>query len=430
MNIDERIYKSNCDIKYFFKSCSYKSDYLIVIFSGFNSPESERQISYNYIAALNEIDCNKLYILDSYGPRGSYYIGKDMNFEVETSVISLVTYIASEFNIVLKNIISVGSSKGGSAALYFGLKYNFGNIISGAPQTRIADYIISVTPATADYMLGNKREEYKIDKLNNIIFKQIDKHILSKIYLFTSENDWQYQSHIEPLIKKINEKEINIDLIKDNNMKSHRDIAKFFPEFLQNKLLEIILGIKIEGIDLGHIGNKINFNCKYVCKNIRNEKGDNIRLELHNGKDIYKYKVKSDDFLIIDIKKPGNYKCSIYFYGEDGNIFYKKYLNDIIIGCDKFNYIGYRYCINNNYFNFELNIDEFCEDIMYAFYILKNGQTIKKIWYTRSKRFEYKLDEIGKYKVQFFIKAGNNEPIIGISNIIDIFKEGLYEISI
>lgn len=430
MNIDEKIYKSNYDIKYLFKPCSYKSDYLIVIFSGFNSPESERQISYNYITALDGIDCNKLYILDSYGPRGSYYIGKDMNFEVETSVISLVTYIAAEFNIAPKNIISVGSSKGGSASLYFGLKYNFGNIISGAPQTRIADYIISVTPITADYMLGSEREKYKIDKLNNIIFKQIDKRVFSKIHLFTSENDWQYQSHIEPLIKDLNEKEIDFDLVRDNNMKSHGDIAKFFPEFIQNKLLEIVLGIKIEKIDFRNTGSKINFNCKCIYNNIKKENRSNVHLELHNGKDIYRYKVKNNNSLIIQIKKAGNYRCSLLFHDKDGNIFFKKYLKNIIVGCDKFHYIGYRYSISSNYLKFNLNIDEFCEDIMYAFYILKDGQPIRKMWYTQNKGFECGTNEMGNIKVQFFIKLGNNEPIIGVSNIIDICKEGLYEISI
>lgn len=264
MNIDEKVYKSNCDIKYFFSPCSYKSAYLVVVFSAFNSPEAERQISYNYISALSNIDCNKLYILDSYGPRGSYYIGEEMNFEFETSVISLITYIASGLNISLKNVISAGSSKGGSAALYFGLKYNFGNIISGAPQTRIADYIISVSPVTADYMLGTNREKSKIDKLNNIIFKQTDKPILSQIYLFTSENDWQYQFHVEPFVKRLNEKNENLDLIKDNNMKSHGDIALFFPKFLQNKLLEIVLGIKIEKIDFSIGDNKVMFKLKYI----------------------------------------------------------------------------------------------------------------------------------------------------------------------
>jgi hypothetical protein len=42
----------------------------------------------------------------------------ELNFEVETAV---------------------GSDKGGSAPLYFGAKYNMGNIIVGNPQASIAD---------------------------------------------------------------------------------------------------------------------------------------------------------------------------------------------------------------------------------------------------------------------------------------------------
>lgn len=90
MNINEKIYSSNLDIKYYFEESASKSEYLLVIFSGFNRIDAKIQKQYNYIRALSGIDCNKLFILDSYGSRGCYYIGKNMNFEVETSVLSLI----------------------------------------------------------------------------------------------------------------------------------------------------------------------------------------------------------------------------------------------------------------------------------------------------------------------------------------------------
>ena len=211
MIIDEKIYKTNCEIKYFFQQAKYDCEHLIVIFSSFNSKTAIQQHSYNYIRALSGFNCHKLFILDSYGPRGSYYLGENMNFEVETSVVSLITYIASKYQILNKNIVSVGSSKGGSAALYYGLKYNFGNIVAGAPQTRIADYILRVTEETAKYMLGETLDNVdRIDKLNNIIFYQFEKEIRSKIYLLTSKNDTQFEPHIVPLLDVIKQKALPI----------------------------------------------------------------------------------------------------------------------------------------------------------------------------------------------------------------------------
>ena len=61
--------------------------------------------------------------------------------DIETSVVSLISNIMHENNILFKNVISVGSSKGGTAALYYGMKYNYGNIIVGAPQYKIGTYL-------------------------------------------------------------------------------------------------------------------------------------------------------------------------------------------------------------------------------------------------------------------------------------------------
>lgn len=124
--------------------------------------------------------------------------------------------------------------------------------------------------------------------------------------------------------------------------------------------------------------------------------------------------------MCIDTSKIGKCKCSVIFCDSKENVFFLKSLNDTIVGGDKFNYEGYKYSISNNNLSFKLDIDEFCENIMYAFYILQNNQPIKKIWYTKNKGFEYKLTKEGTYSVQFFIKTGNNDPVIGISNKIKV----------
>lgn len=255
LKFSEETYETNLSIRYVFEEGINNKDFLVVVFSGFNSPNAEVKHSYNYIRSLRQIDCNKLFILDSYGPRGCYYIGENMSFEVETSVVSLITFIARKLDIKWSNIITAGSSKGGSAALYYGLKYNVGHIICGAPQTLIADYINRVTEETANYMLGTINQSEKAVQLNQIIYKQLSKDVLSKIHLLSSESDSQYKTQVEPFLNTMENLGINFSATIDNKMKSHSDIATHFPSFLVNTLLLIMYDVSIKDRVLKKIYN-------------------------------------------------------------------------------------------------------------------------------------------------------------------------------
>ena len=152
----EQIFNDAVDIKYLFKPGQTKK--LLVIFSGFNSPENTRQLSYNYIRTLSGLNCNKLYILDSPEPRGSYYIGNINEKNQEKSVISLINHYMETLNLDHSDIISCGSSKGGTAAIYFGYKYSFSDIIAGGPQIYVSKYLemFDHTKSTLEFMIGDK----------------------------------------------------------------------------------------------------------------------------------------------------------------------------------------------------------------------------------------------------------------------------------
>lgn len=93
-----------------------------------------------------------------------------MSFDMGKAVIALIRSITSKLKIHEKDIITVGASKGGSAAIYYRVKYGFGNIIEGIPQTKIADYVLQATEETAEFMLGDINYTKRIDILNNVIF--------------------------------------------------------------------------------------------------------------------------------------------------------------------------------------------------------------------------------------------------------------------
>lgn len=62
--LKEKKYKGR--LKYLYEG--HSSDTLIIVFSGF----ADKPV-YNYIRTLKDVCCDKLFILDDFGYRGSYY---------------------------------------------------------------------------------------------------------------------------------------------------------------------------------------------------------------------------------------------------------------------------------------------------------------------------------------------------------------------
>ena len=110
---------------------------LIVVFSGMNP----NRAAYNYIDVLNDSPHNRLYILDNIGDGrlGCFYLGTNAQNQVENAVKTLLRKIQEDCNI--SQVIFCGSSKGGYAALNFGLDYANSVIIAGAPQYYLGYYL-------------------------------------------------------------------------------------------------------------------------------------------------------------------------------------------------------------------------------------------------------------------------------------------------
>lgn len=153
----EKIYEDSfLPIKYIYKKAdNYNSNKLVIIFSALGPKPV-----YNYMRTLEGIDVNQLFILDDYGDRGSYYLGKYPEFLVEKSVISLIEHILIENNINKNDVLCGGSSKGATAALYFSIKCKLGHVVIAEPQIKIAKYLEDYEAYDVlEYMVGNINDE-------------------------------------------------------------------------------------------------------------------------------------------------------------------------------------------------------------------------------------------------------------------------------
>jgi len=236
----QRVFKGQrYNIKYVLER-NKNSKELIIVFT--SCTKVGQKARYNYVRTLDKYKCNKLFILDDFGfdKRGAYYLGENGNFAIEKDVELLINKTICNLNSD-KNIF-VGSSKGGYAALYFGIRQNESIIITGAPQYNLGNYLN--LPGHKDilkYIMG-KIDLDSIDYLNNLMKKSLNKYLenSNKIYIHYSVNEETYESDIKELISILDSKDIEVH--KDiKEYKYHSELTQFFPEYIKNILDELIM---------------------------------------------------------------------------------------------------------------------------------------------------------------------------------------------
>jgi len=242
---NEYIFPGTPSIKYYYKPSLNKDiKNLLIGFSGFHGKEKEGVApKYNYIKHLRNVDVNQLYILDGNSNHiPLYYIGENGKNDYEEKVIQLILYIAKREEIPLSNIITFGSSKGGTAAAYFAMKYSLGNFISGGMQTRAGDYLKRNNGFTRDVILstivGNEKESPE-NNLNERFMKIFNNPLENtNYYLHGGIGDFHYINYVKPFHMLLEEKGVSHKL-DTAEYSDHGEIGTYFLPFLASSISEI-----------------------------------------------------------------------------------------------------------------------------------------------------------------------------------------------
>ncbi|MDU4912103.1 heparinase II/III family protein [Clostridium baratii] len=328
----EKTYVSKKLIKYILKE-EKESDKLCIIFSSMN-PKYEHR--YSYVNTLNNAKINRLYILDDYGVQGSYYIGDIIHGDVENSVSSLINSIIRNLDIRLKDIIMIGNSKGGYSSIYYGVKYNVGNIIVGAPQYYLGDFLLEQGKhmEVAQSICGEDKKETGKKFLNEIMENHLlNNNIKSNILIHVGRGDYHYTKHIKPFINLLKSKNVyyRLDI---GDYETHNELKQFFPIFLMDEISKIDNSIiskeevekeKIKKSLISNLENidvtlNITDNKLYVV--IKNYMDDEVEYAYYLFKDdVCKEKefYKLNNTHIFELNEDGNYNVRI-FCKKDGII--------------------------------------------------------------------------------------------------------------
>ena len=219
-------------LKYVFEN--NHADTLMVVFSGFADKPS-----YNYMRTLAKFkSMDKLFILDDFGFRGSYYWLENGSDTPRVLVESLISSVLDRGK--YKQFYTMGTSKGGTCAIYFGLILKAQHIYAGACQYYVGDYLDHEDRKTIlSAMLGKTDyTQEDVAQVNRIVPSVIEsnKNSCSTIHLLYSDKEHTYDEHIKFLLADLERNNIAFTQ-QVESFTNHADVGTYFIPFIQEQLI-------------------------------------------------------------------------------------------------------------------------------------------------------------------------------------------------
>lgn len=203
--------------------------HLLVVFSALGS---DYDFTYNYRAGTADVDSYRLFILDDFGHRGSYYLADHRDDSIYQTVQCFIRHILDELNIELANTSFSGSSKGGTAALIHGLPMRIGKIIVGAPQYRPGSYLYGAAPGILEFITGDSQQEGRV-WLNNYVESVLSKGSpVTRVMVLVGADDHHLKAHVLPLQAKLLDAQTPVETLVIGGV-DHQTIGKPFSSYLR-----------------------------------------------------------------------------------------------------------------------------------------------------------------------------------------------------
>jgi len=274
------------------------------------------------ITMLN--NCHKLFILDSYEGHPCYYIGKNKSLDYEVTVMALINYITNRLRIPMANVITIGSSKGGTAALYFGMKYSLGHVIAGGMQTKVGDYLWlgdytknTVLPLITS---GNGENDRRyLNRFFDRIFFNPRKNTEYNIH--GGSEDHHFLNYGKPFVENLAKNKIPYCLdVQDYS--DHGLIGQFYTPFLLNQLSRITGKITVSKALLEQEENQLKVSCQ-IADSLKSD--SSVRYAYYFFRDnenepFEKIHYSRANTGTVPISQPGKYRVRIYIRNKNGMV--------------------------------------------------------------------------------------------------------------
>ncbi|GAA3290633.1 hypothetical protein GCM10020295_05530 [Streptomyces cinereospinus] len=194
---------------------------LLVVFSSVGS-------KYGFGNALESVKCNILRIRDHFDGGASYYVARNMDFSVTDSIQALIEDHMRRLRVTRDEVTLLGASKGGSAALYYGLKYDYKNIVASTPQYFLGSYSKG-HGQLGDAVLGEGQPDENVAVMDAVMKDLLDKDtdLKRNVYLVSSPGDYQYEQEVRHYLPALREYEnFNFLFVESPTVRRHDEVVR------------------------------------------------------------------------------------------------------------------------------------------------------------------------------------------------------------
>lgn len=168
-------------------------------------------MSYWHLGA--ELDATVVHIKDHVGAHGCYLLGVAGDVQIRNVVLSLIRELVEEYSVENDSVYFVGTSKGGTSAIAYGLMFGRGRIIAGEPQYALGAFLFQGVDMlewqrSIAYALFGRVAHNDTEAANRLIPEVIEKYgprfsgTLSVLY---GDGTGYGRVHIEPLVEQLSE---------------------------------------------------------------------------------------------------------------------------------------------------------------------------------------------------------------------------------
>jgi hypothetical protein len=197
----------------------------------FTAIHNAGDFTFNYKGSLDPTGVNALYILDDHGDQGAYYLADHGDRAIFDSVQALIRRELDRLGLDAKDLITAGSSKGGTAAIIHGAAAGAGEIIVGAPQVRVGSFLQGPHQNILRFITGSTSPA-AVQSLDEVVFDAVDSlDENTHVSIVVGEKDHHYRHHVLPLHEYALSRNKNIDLTVLPGL-PHSEIGGVYRRFL------------------------------------------------------------------------------------------------------------------------------------------------------------------------------------------------------
>lgn len=201
----------------------------------FSSIREFGDFTYDYYTALRGTDTAKLFILDDFGVQGSYYHSNAREPGIFQSVQALIAQVTEHLGLSRSAVTTMGSSKGGSAAMIHGYAAGVGRVLAGAPQTKIGHFTRGHHPEVLRFLAGGAGPGDEA-WANQILPRQLrNASPETRVSILVGANDHHLKGHVLPFSRLAASVGKPVSVTTIPNV-THADIGAAFRDFARSAL--------------------------------------------------------------------------------------------------------------------------------------------------------------------------------------------------